>query len=157
MYTNNLRNLKIAATGKLSNYTRTDIANTVARNGGTFTSGINDADYLVVGEKPGYRYWHCPSYVKKISESEFENLRVYGQVTRPRPKLAPKIKVRVQKVIKRSLTDDTIRRLLNDLLFKMDSAAYYEVNSWKYSQLDRDNYFEPLVKIVHNYLDGVKT
>jgi len=156
MFTNNLKNLKIAATGRLNNYTRSDIANVIARNGGSFTTGINDADYLVVGDKPGYRYWHCPGYVKKISEAEFENLKTFGKINAPR-KIQPKIKVVVKRQIQRVLKDDVIRRMLNDLLFKMDSTAYYEVNSWKYSQLDRDNYFNPLVQTVQAYLDGIKT
>lgn len=64
---------KIIVTGTLENFTRTEIQETIEKNGGIFVKSISKkTDYCLVGENPGSKYDKAKKLgVKIISEDDF--------------------------------------------------------------------------------------
>ena len=64
---------KIIVTGTLENFTRTEIQETIEKNGGNFVKSISKkTDYCLVGENPGSKYDKAKKLgVKIISEDDF--------------------------------------------------------------------------------------
>ncbi len=142
-----LNGLKIAVTGTLNNFTRDEVAAYINRNGGTFSGTVTkDTQYLVVGDKPGWKYYRSDlTNTTKISEKDLYDLANRDMCFKPRP---TSVREKLKAV---KLSNSNIDSMVKELVQKLDYDLFKEM----YVGYTRSNYDvdkTDLRNIVRKYL-----
>ncbi len=143
-----LNGTKIAVTGTLVNFTRDEVAAYINRNGGTFSKTITkDTQYLVVGDKPGWKYYRSDlTNTAKISEQD-----LYALVNRNSMCFKPRPTSVREKIKAVKLSDSNIDSMVKELVQKLDYDLFKEMYvGYTRSSYDVDK--TDLRNIVRKYL-----